>query len=91
MIAAAGSVTTQATTMRRAMAQRTADSFLAAPTPTMEPVMVCVVDTGMPSHVAPNSVVLLTVEGPLVRRGWPESADLSALLSHQAAEVEQAR
>lgn len=42
-------------------------------------------------HIVPSSVVLLTVEGPLVRRGWPESADLTALLSHQAAEVEQAR
>ena len=37
--------------------QRTADTRLAAPTPTMQPVMVCVVDTGMPSQVAVNSVI----------------------------------
>ena len=29
----------------------------AAPTPIIAPVMVCVVDTGMPSQVAPNSVM----------------------------------
>jgi hypothetical protein len=30
---------------------------LAAPTPMMQPVMVCVVDTGMPSQVAANNVI----------------------------------
>lgn len=45
----------QAMTMLRATPQRTADARRAAPTPTIEPVMVCVVDTGMPSHVAQNS------------------------------------
>ena len=37
--------------------QRTADTFLAAPTPMMQPVIVCVVDTGMPSSVAANSMI----------------------------------
>jgi hypothetical protein len=41
-------VTTQAITMRRATPQRTAEVRLAAPTPTMAPVMVWVVDTGTP-------------------------------------------
>jgi len=31
--------------------QRTADTLRAAPTPTIAPVIVCVVDTGIPSHV----------------------------------------
>ena len=39
----------QAMTMLLATLQRTADTFFAAPTPMIAPVMVCVVDTGMPS------------------------------------------
>ncbi len=46
--AAAGMVMTQATTMRWAMFQRTAEARREAPTPTMAPVMVWVVETGMP-------------------------------------------
>ena len=49
MKAEAGIVTIQATTMLLATLQRTADTRRAAPTPMMQPVMVCVVDTGMPS------------------------------------------
>ncbi len=49
-------VTIQAMTMLPASPQRTAETRRAAPTPTMAPVMVCVVETGMPSQVAPNSV-----------------------------------
>src|ERR1700745_3473081 len=47
----------QAYTMLLATLQRTADNRFAAPTPTMQPVIVCVVETGMPSHVAVNSVI----------------------------------
>ncbi|CKU43103.1 Uncharacterised protein [Mycobacterium tuberculosis] len=36
--------------------QRTALARCVEPTPTMAPVMVCVVETGMPSAVARNSV-----------------------------------
>ena len=36
---------------------RTADSLRVAPTPMMAPVMVCVVETGMPKPVAMNSVI----------------------------------
>src|ERR1700690_646627 len=46
----------QAVTISLATAQRTADIFFAAPTPMIEPVMVCVVDTGMPRLVAANSM-----------------------------------
>src|SRR3546814_6869937 len=55
--AAAVNVTTQATTMLLATFHRTADSRRDAPTPMIAPVIVCVVDTGTPSQVAPNSVI----------------------------------
>src|SRR6476660_10116460 len=45
-------VSTHAHTIRRAMPQRTADNPLVAPTPTIAPVMVWVVLTGIPSFVA---------------------------------------
>ena len=48
----AGIVTIQALTIRPAIPQRTAESRFVAPTPTMEPVIVCVVLTGMPSRDA---------------------------------------
>jgi len=51
-----GIVSTHAQTIVAAIPQRTAESFFVAPTPTMAPVIVCVVDTGMPSAVAKNSV-----------------------------------
>src|ERR1043166_10150123 len=56
MNAEQGIVSTHAQTMRSATPQRTAESFCTEPTPMIEPVMVCVVDTGMPSEVARNSV-----------------------------------
>ena len=56
MSAAAGMVRIQAQTIRPATPQRTADSRRVEPTPTIAPVMVCVVDTGMPNAVARNSV-----------------------------------
>src|SRR5689334_20216277 len=46
--AAAGMVSTQAQTMRLATPQRTAERRVVDPTPTIAPVMVCVVLTGMP-------------------------------------------
>ena len=48
---------THATTIRWATLQRTAAARRAAPTPTMAPVIVCVVDTGTPRPVARNSVI----------------------------------
>ena len=47
----------QAMTMLLATPQRTAETRRAAPTPMMAPVMVWVVETGMPSQVATNSVI----------------------------------
>jgi hypothetical protein len=51
-----GKVMIQARTMSLATRQRTADARRAAPTPMIEPVMMCVVDTGIPSDVARNRV-----------------------------------
>src|SRR5262245_53269799 len=55
--AAAGMVRIQAQTMRPAIPQRTADSRVVAPTPTMAPVMVWVVLTGMPATAVPISMI----------------------------------
>src|SRR5436309_1401367 len=57
MKAEQGMVRIQAQTMLPARPQRTADTECVDPTPTMEPVMVWVVDTGMPSEVARNRVI----------------------------------
>src|SRR6478735_2287420 len=56
MIAAAGMVRTHAQTMRPATPHFTAEKRLAEPTPTIDPVIVCVVETGIPKKVAPKSV-----------------------------------
>jgi len=50
-------VSTQAIIMSFAMFQLTADVLRAAPTPTIAPLMVCVVETGMPKPVARNKVI----------------------------------
>src|SRR6185503_17322579 len=52
MIPAAGIVTIHAHTILPANPQRTADKRCVAPTPTIAPVIVCVVLTGMPKCVA---------------------------------------
>src|SRR6185436_13772250 len=49
--AAAGMVRIQAQTMRPATPHFTADNLRVAPTPTIEPVIVCVVETGVPVSV----------------------------------------
>ena len=56
MSADAGIVNIHAQTMRPATPHRTAESLLVAPTPTMAPVMVCVVLTGIPKIETPISV-----------------------------------
>src|SRR5689334_17996199 len=48
---------TQATTIFEATFQRTAETLRAAPTPTIAPVMVWVVETGTPRNVAANNVM----------------------------------
>src|SRR5215208_639607 len=54
--AAAGIVSIQAHTIRPATPHLTADSRRVAPTPTIEPVIVCVVETGVPVNVTYASV-----------------------------------
>ena len=56
MKAEQGMVRIHAQRMLPAMPQRTAETFCAAPTPTIAPVMVWVVETGMPSPVAMKSI-----------------------------------
>ena len=56
-MADAGIVTTQAHTMRRATPHRTADSRCVDPTPTIAPVMVCVVLTGIPASAVEKRVM----------------------------------
>ena len=55
--AEAGIVTTQAAMMLPATPQRTARTRCALPTPMIEPVIVCVVDTGIPKYVAMKSEI----------------------------------
>lgn len=52
-----GIVSTHAHTIREAKPQRTAETLRDKPTPTIAPVMVCVVDTGMPKEVAKNKAM----------------------------------
>ena len=67
--AAAGIVRTQAQTIRPATPHFTADKRRVAPTPTIEPVIVCVVETGVPVRVtlvallAPNCATEVLPEG----------------------------
>src|SRR4026209_1088365 len=57
MKAEQGMVRIQAHTMLPASPQRTADIECVDPTPTIDPVMVCVVDTGMPRLGAGDGVM----------------------------------
>ena len=61
-------VMTQAVTTLRATPQRTAEARRATPAPITAPVMVWVVETGMPNQLAPNSSTEPPVEArePLV-------------------------
>ena len=54
--AAAGIVSTHAHTILPATRHLTAESRVVDPTPAIAPVMVWVVDTGIPAAVAPNKV-----------------------------------
>src|SRR3977135_3651095 len=55
--AAAGIVNTQAHTIRPATRHLTADNRVVEPTPAIAPVIVCVVDTGIPAGLAANRVI----------------------------------
>src|SRR6185436_15052126 len=70
--AAAGMVMTQAHTIRDATPHFTAESRREAetPEPTIAPVMVCVVETGTPSALAPNSAIAPAVSAQNPPTGW---------------------
>src|SRR6266478_10195587 len=55
--AAAGIVKTHAHTILPATRHLTAERRVVDPTPAIAPVIVCVVDTGIPAAVAPNKVI----------------------------------
>src|SRR6187455_3402220 len=57
MNAEAGIVKIHAQTMLPATPQRTAETLRVDPTPTIAPVIVCVVETGMPRKLARKSVI----------------------------------
>jgi len=65
-----GMVNSHAHTMLPATPQRTACTRCTEPTPTIEPVIVCVVETGIPSPVARNKVKapLAEAQKPLTGR-----------------------
>ncbi len=57
MSAEIGMVMIHAQIMLMVSPQRTADKRLVKPTPIIEPVIVCVVDTGMPKYCVKNKVI----------------------------------
>src|SRR3954464_16100177 len=98
-MAEAGIVITQAYTIELATFQRTAERRRAAPTPTMAPVMVWVVETGTPRKVAMNRVaappvsaqkpcigVSLVMRRPMVRtmRQPPISVPIAIAAWHES-------
>ena len=68
--AARGMVRIHAHTMVPATPHFTADTRRVAPTPMIAPVIVCVVDTGMPRWVARNSVMAPEVSAQNPPKGW---------------------
>src|SRR5437870_5302235 len=56
-MAAAGIVRIHAQRILPATRHLTADNRVVDPTPAIAPVIVCVVDTGIPNSVAPNNVI----------------------------------
>ena len=56
--------------MRPATPHFTADKRRVAPTPMMAPVIVCVVETGMPVSVAPTRVMAPAVSAQKPPNGW---------------------
>src|SRR6266849_5837301 len=75
-VAAAGIVKTQAQTIRPATRHLTADRRVVDPTPAIAPVIVCVVDTGMPINVAPKRVIApaVSAQKPPTGRSFDRSA-----------------
>src|SRR5256885_17064716 len=65
-----GMVRSQAHTILRATPQRTALNRWVAPTPTIAPVMVWVVDTGIPADDVKNSVAAAADSAATPPTGW---------------------
>ncbi len=69
-IAAAGRVTSHATTMRPATAQRTSAPGLPTPLPRIDPVATCVVDSAIPAAL---EVKMTAAEDASAARPWGDS------------------
>src|SRR5206468_12167876 len=65
-----GIVTIHAQTTCLAIPHRTADSRCVVPTPTIAPVIVWVVDTGIPAWAVKNSVAAAAVSALIPPTGW---------------------
>ena len=70
MAPAAGIVSSHAQTIRVATPQRTADSRRVEPTPTIDPVIACVVLTGMLKRVAVSRATAAPVSAANPPTGW---------------------
>src|SRR6516162_9069782 len=84
--AAPGMVRIQAQTMRRVMPQRTAERRRVAPTPTIAPVMVCVVLTGIPKMALATMVI-----PPAVSAEKPPKGVSLVMLAHGQDDAPAAR
>src|SRR3954471_18695579 len=84
MTAAAGIVRIHAQTIRPAIPQRTADSRFVEPTPTIAPVIVCVVLTGTPSLVARRmlSAPAVSAQNPPTGRSFVIREPIVATIRH---------
>src|SRR5437867_891276 len=70
MLNAAGIVSTQAHMICPATPHRTADHRRVAPTPTIDPVIACVVLTPTPRYVAVNTAIAAPVSAANPLTGW---------------------
>src|SRR3954449_8031977 len=92
MAALIGIVRAQAHTIRRATPQRTAESRCAAPTPTIAPVIVCVVLTGTPSREAISTVIppAVSAQNPPKGRSFVILVPIVFTILHPPSAVPQA-
>ena len=89
MTADMGIVSTQAQTTCRAMPQRTAESRRTAPTPTIAPIIVWVVLTGIPNRadVKSETAAADSAHAPLYGRSWVTFIPIVLTIRHPPAMV----
>src|ERR1019366_5317528 len=89
IVAAAGIVSTHAHRIRRASPQRTAERRLVAPTPTIAPVIVCVVLTGIPRLDADRMTMAppVSAQKPLTGRSFVMREPIVLMMRHPPKSV----